>query len=84
LERWDGVVWTGLVWLRIGTGGDSFEFGKAERMTFGWRMNEALNRKSKFDRSKIHLVFVFGNVHPEYTHLRLSVLYKKNTTVFCS
>jgi hypothetical protein len=19
LERWDGVVWTGLVWLRIGT-----------------------------------------------------------------
>jgi hypothetical protein len=20
LERWDGVVWTGLVWLRIGTG----------------------------------------------------------------
>jgi hypothetical protein len=23
LERWDGVMWTGLVWLRIGTG----EFG---------------------------------------------------------
>jgi hypothetical protein len=22
LERWDGVVWTGLVWLRIGTGGE--------------------------------------------------------------
>jgi hypothetical protein len=21
LERWDGVMWTGLVWLRIGTGG---------------------------------------------------------------
>jgi hypothetical protein len=20
LERWDGVMWTGLVWLRIGTG----------------------------------------------------------------
>jgi hypothetical protein len=19
LERWDGVVWTGLIWLRIGT-----------------------------------------------------------------
>jgi hypothetical protein len=23
LEKWDGVKWTGLVWLRIGTG----EFG---------------------------------------------------------
>jgi hypothetical protein len=22
LERWDGVMWTGLVWLRIGTGGE--------------------------------------------------------------
>jgi hypothetical protein len=22
LERWDGVMWTALVWLRIGTGGD--------------------------------------------------------------
>jgi hypothetical protein len=22
LERWDGVIWTGLVWLRIGTGGE--------------------------------------------------------------
>jgi hypothetical protein len=22
LERWDGVVLTGLVWLRIGTGGE--------------------------------------------------------------
>jgi hypothetical protein len=22
LERWDGVMWTGLVWLRIETGGD--------------------------------------------------------------
>jgi hypothetical protein len=22
LERWDGMVWTGLVWLRIGTGGE--------------------------------------------------------------
>jgi hypothetical protein len=22
LERWDWVVWTGLVWLRIGTGGE--------------------------------------------------------------
>jgi hypothetical protein len=21
LERWDGVMWTGLVWLRTGTGG---------------------------------------------------------------
>jgi hypothetical protein len=21
LARWDGVMWTGLVWLRIGTGG---------------------------------------------------------------
>jgi hypothetical protein len=21
LERYDGVVWTGLIWLRIGTGG---------------------------------------------------------------
>jgi hypothetical protein len=21
-ERWDGVMWTGLVWLRIWTGGD--------------------------------------------------------------
>jgi hypothetical protein len=20
LERWDGMMWTGLVWLRIGTG----------------------------------------------------------------
>jgi hypothetical protein len=20
-RRWDGVVWTGLIWLRIGTGG---------------------------------------------------------------
>jgi hypothetical protein len=23
LERWDGVMWTGLVWLRIGTGVNS-------------------------------------------------------------
>jgi hypothetical protein len=22
LERWDGLMWTGLVWLKIGTGGD--------------------------------------------------------------
>jgi hypothetical protein len=22
LEMWDGVMWTGLVWLRIGTGGE--------------------------------------------------------------
>jgi hypothetical protein len=22
LERYDGVIWTGLVWLRIGTGGE--------------------------------------------------------------
>jgi hypothetical protein len=22
LEMWDGVVWTGLVWLRIGTDGE--------------------------------------------------------------
>jgi hypothetical protein len=22
LERWDGVMWTRLVWLRIGTGGE--------------------------------------------------------------
>jgi hypothetical protein len=22
LERWDGGMWTGLVWLRIGTGGE--------------------------------------------------------------
>jgi hypothetical protein len=22
LEGWDGVMWTGLVWLRIGTGGE--------------------------------------------------------------
>jgi hypothetical protein len=22
LERWDGVMWTGLVWLRIGTSGE--------------------------------------------------------------
>jgi hypothetical protein len=22
LERWDGMMWTGLVWLRIGTGGE--------------------------------------------------------------
>jgi hypothetical protein len=22
LERWDRVLWTGLVWLRIGTGGE--------------------------------------------------------------
>jgi hypothetical protein len=21
-ERWDGVMWIGLVWLRIGTGGE--------------------------------------------------------------
>jgi hypothetical protein len=21
IERWDGVVWTGLIWLRIGNGG---------------------------------------------------------------
>jgi hypothetical protein len=21
-ERWDGMMWTGLVWLRIGTGGE--------------------------------------------------------------
>jgi hypothetical protein len=24
LERWDGVVWTGFVWLRIGTSGELF------------------------------------------------------------
>jgi hypothetical protein len=22
LERWDGVMWAGLVWLKIGTGGE--------------------------------------------------------------
>jgi hypothetical protein len=22
VEKWDGMVWTGLVWLRIGTGGE--------------------------------------------------------------
>jgi hypothetical protein len=22
LKRWDGVMWTGLVWLRLGTGGE--------------------------------------------------------------
>jgi hypothetical protein len=22
LERWDGTMWTGLTWLRIGTGGE--------------------------------------------------------------
>jgi hypothetical protein len=22
LERWDGVIWAGLAWLRIGTGGE--------------------------------------------------------------
>jgi hypothetical protein len=22
LKRWDGAMWTGLVWLRIGTGGE--------------------------------------------------------------
>jgi hypothetical protein len=22
LKRWDGMMWTGLVWLRIGTGGE--------------------------------------------------------------
>jgi hypothetical protein len=22
LERWDGMMWTGLIWLRIGTGGE--------------------------------------------------------------
>jgi hypothetical protein len=22
MERWDGVMWTGLVWLRIGKGGE--------------------------------------------------------------
>jgi hypothetical protein len=22
MERWDGVMWTGLAWLRIGTGGE--------------------------------------------------------------
>jgi hypothetical protein len=22
LERWDGVMWTGLVWLKTGTGGE--------------------------------------------------------------
>jgi hypothetical protein len=22
LERWDGVIWNGLVWLWIGTGGE--------------------------------------------------------------
>jgi hypothetical protein len=27
LERWDGVMWTGLVWLRIGTVENSCEFG---------------------------------------------------------
>jgi hypothetical protein len=21
-NRWDGVMWTGLIWLRIGTGGE--------------------------------------------------------------
>jgi hypothetical protein len=25
LERQDGMVWTGLIWLRIGTGGGLFE-----------------------------------------------------------
>jgi hypothetical protein len=37
LERWDGVMWTGLVWFRIGTGGELlwirywiFEFHKVQ------------------------------------------------------
>jgi hypothetical protein len=25
LERWDGVMWAGLIWLRIGRGGKLFE-----------------------------------------------------------
>jgi hypothetical protein len=24
LERWNGVMWTGLIWLRLGTGGELF------------------------------------------------------------
>jgi hypothetical protein len=27
LERWDGVMWTGLVWLRIKQAESSCEFG---------------------------------------------------------
>jgi hypothetical protein len=27
-ERWDGVMWTGLVWLRIGTDGELFRFNE--------------------------------------------------------
>jgi hypothetical protein len=27
LERWDGVLWSGLIWLRIGTGGGFCEHG---------------------------------------------------------
>jgi hypothetical protein len=33
LERWDGVMWTGLVWLRIGTGG---ELLRIRYWTFGF------------------------------------------------
>jgi hypothetical protein len=24
-RKWDGEAWTGLIWLRIGTGGGTFE-----------------------------------------------------------
>jgi len=26
-DKWDGEAWTGLLWLRIGTGGGCFECG---------------------------------------------------------
>jgi len=26
-KKWDGEAWTGLIWLRIGTGGGCFECG---------------------------------------------------------
>jgi hypothetical protein len=26
-KKWDGEAWTGLMWLRIGTGGGLFEWG---------------------------------------------------------
>jgi hypothetical protein len=33
LARWDGMVWAGLVWLRIGTGGELLWIW---RWTFGF------------------------------------------------
>jgi hypothetical protein len=39
-ERWNGVVWTGLMWLRIGANGGSCEHGNEASGSIKWEIRE--------------------------------------------